>query len=196
MDTISESAIQSPICFICACKFPYVAARKENEISWKKPFLPVSPKDKRIKSFLQKDPSDVEQMLGLDTYLENYGTIQEGKVHLDAEEHIHEFDGWLVAIPFAVGDEENTLDVNILCCPEDKRCTNSRCMAKQRRICEHCEVPICKECATVLEEPWDIFDGMHDRPPPRALCQMISCKTPKLQPEVTQRVFLCHGRVS
>ena len=35
METISESAIQSPICFICACKFPYVAARKENDISWR-----------------------------------------------------------------------------------------------------------------------------------------------------------------
>ena len=99
--------------------------------------MPVSASDKRIQSFLRKAHSDVEQMFGLATYLEDYGTIQEGKVHLEAEEHRHEFDDWLVTIPFAVGDEENTLDVNILCCPEDKRCTNSKCMANQRMVCEH-----------------------------------------------------------
>lgn len=88
---------------------------------------------------------------------------------MNDEEHIHKFVDLFVTIPFAVRDEEYTLDVNILCCPEDKRCTNSKCMANQRKVCEDCEVPICKECATVMERHWDLFDGMHPRPPPRAL---------------------------
>ena len=130
----------------------------------------VSADDKRIKSFLGKEYYDVEQMFGLHTHLDNYGTIQKGKVNLGAEENRHEFDDGLVAIPFAVGDGESTLDVDILCCPVDKRCTNSKkCVANQRRVCEHCEVPLCKDCATVVEQPWGIFGGLYSKPPPRVL---------------------------
>ena len=85
------------------------------------------------------------------------------------EENRHEFDDWLVTIPFAVGVGKETLDVDILCCPEDKRCTNSKCMQNQRRVCEQCEVPLCSECAGVVDEPWDIFDGYLPKPPRRAL---------------------------
>ena len=111
-------------------------------------------------------------MFGLKTYLENYGSIQEGKVHLGEDEHRHEFDDWLVTIPFAVGVGKQTLDVDILCCPEDKRCTNSICMQNQRRVCEQCEVPLCSECAGVVDKPWGIWDwgeSPQPKPPPRAL---------------------------
>ena len=64
-------------------------------------------------------------MFGLDTYLENYGTIQKGKVHLGDEMYAEEFDDWLVTIPFASPNTEETEDLDILCCPEDKRCTNT-----------------------------------------------------------------------
>ena len=87
MDTISNSEIQSPICFVCACKFPYVSAREVNDITWVKPFTTVSDEDKRIKHFLQKEHPDVEHMFGLQTYLENRGTIQKGKVHLGIENY-------------------------------------------------------------------------------------------------------------
>ena len=87
---------------------------------------------------------------------------------MGVEEHKYEFDDWLVTIPFAVRDGENTLDVDILCCPEEKRCTNSKCVVSQRRVCEHCEVPLCKDCATVGEQPWGSFDGL-PRPPARDL---------------------------
>ena len=63
-------------------------------------------------------------MFGLETYLENYGTIQKGKVHLGGENYREEFEDWMMTIPFAVGDGKETLDVEILCCPEDKRCTS------------------------------------------------------------------------
>ena len=85
MDTICNSEIQSPICFVCACKFPYVSAREVNDIKRVKPFTTVSDEDKRIKHFLQKDHLDVEHMFGLQTYLEKYGTIQKGKVDLSSD---------------------------------------------------------------------------------------------------------------
>ena len=42
-------------------------------------------------------------------------------------------------------------------------------VANQRKMCQHCEVPLCKDCATVVEQPWGIFDGLYPQPPPRAL---------------------------
>ena len=30
-------------------------------------------------------------------------------------------------------------------------------------------MPVCTECATVVEKSWDIFDGLYPQPPPRAL---------------------------
>ena len=115
MDAICNNDIQSPICFVCACKFPYVSAREVNDIKWVKPFTTVSKEDKRITHFLQKERDDVEHMFGLQTYLENYGTIQKGKVHLGSENCREDFDDWLMTIPFAVGDGKQTLDVEILC---------------------------------------------------------------------------------
>ena len=118
-----------------------------------KPFTAVSAEDKRIKYFLPQEHSDVEQMLGLHTYLENYGTIQKGKVHLGDEKYREEFDDWLVTIPFAVENVQETMDVDILCCRKTKRCTSSRYMANRRGVCEQCEVPLCKDDATVVEQP-------------------------------------------
>ena len=69
-------------------------------------------------------------MFGLQTYLEKCGTIQKGEVHLGSENYTEEFDDWLMTIPFAVGDGKETLDVEILCCPEDKCCTTAECTAK------------------------------------------------------------------
>ena len=101
MKTISTSSIQSPICLICACKFPYVSSRKENDINWRMPFEATSVKDKRILRFMNQRRADVESMFGLETYLENYGCIQKKKVHLADDEYIEEFDDWLLTIPFA-----------------------------------------------------------------------------------------------
>ena len=62
------------------------------------------------------------------------------------------------------------------CCPGDKRCINATCMSNRHTVCEHCEVPVCTDCFTVVEKPLDIFDGMYPQPPPRVLANnmMIS----------------------
>jgi len=72
MAFVQGNAIQSPMCFICACKFPYVASREENDISWVKPCTLVSEEDQRVKIFFDKEYIDVINMFGLTTYLENY----------------------------------------------------------------------------------------------------------------------------
>eukprot|EP00973_Karenia_brevis_P006249 850968-Karenia_brevis.AAC.1 len=51
---------------------------------------------------------------------------------------MEEFDDWRLDVPFHEGD------VTIVCCPEDRRC-NESCLA-QKRLCQHCEVPICRVC--------------------------------------------------
>ena len=113
--------------------------------------------------------ADVESMFGLETYLENYGCIQKNKVELGDEQHIHEFDDWLLTIPFASQIDVETIDVDIVCCPEDRRCSNVKCGANGKKVCHQCEVPICKECEACLLEPWDIFKGTVAQPPARAL---------------------------
>ena len=46
---------------------------------------------------------------------------------------------------------------------------SAECSANFRRVCEHCEVPLCQECRTIVEQSWDIFDGLYQQFPPRAL---------------------------
>ena len=159
MKTVMNSSIQSPICLICACKFPYVSSRKENDINWRMPFEATSARDKRILRFMNQRRADVESMFGLETYLENYGCIQKNNVHLADDEYIHEFDDWLLTIPFADESADATFDVDIVCCPEDRKCSNVSCRATSKRVCHKCEVPICKDCEVNLIEPWDIFKG-------------------------------------
>ena len=134
--------------FICACKFPYVSCRTKNEINWRKPFQPVSKTDPRIETFLTRTYDEVESMFSLEEYLQNYGEIQRQKVHLS--DHLDEFDDWLLTVPFAVPDSADTVDMEIICCPEDRRCTAKRCRARRKTVCPDCEIPVCQECEDSL----------------------------------------------
>ena len=119
--------------------------------------------------FMGKTRHEVENMFGLEQYLENYGCIQKGVVHLGNPEHRHEFEDWLVTIPFTGEHTEDVANVDILCCPEDKRCIKAACTADQRRVCRDCEVPVCKDCEMLMQQQWDIFEGMYPPAPARAL---------------------------
>ena len=152
MRAIECSAIEAPMCFICACKFPYVSSRTKNEINWRKPFMQVSEKDSRIKTFMTWQYDEVQYMFGLDEYLENYGEIQQNKVHLGDAKHLHEFEDWVLTVPFAERNSANTVDLEIICCPEDRRCSRKRCGARGNTVCAECEIPICQECENSLEK--------------------------------------------
>ena len=132
MTTITKSFIQSPICLICACKFPHVSSREENDINWRLPFEAISIHDMRIQRSMNQRRTDVESMFGLETYLENYGCIQKIKVKLGDEEHLHEFDDWILTIPFASENDDETCNLDIVCCPEDRKCSKQECGAKDK----------------------------------------------------------------
>ena len=66
MSVIKNSAIEAPMCFICACKFPYVSSRSKIEINLRKPFEPVSDRDPRIQSFMTWPHDEVKVMFGLE----------------------------------------------------------------------------------------------------------------------------------
>ena len=166
MRAIECSAIEAPMCFICACKFPYVSSRTKNEINWRKPFMQVSEKDSRIKTFMTWQYDEVQYMFGLDEYLENYGEIQQNKVHLGDAKHLHEFEDWVLTVPFAERNSANTVDLEIICCPEDRRCSRKRCGARGNTVCAECEIPICQECENSLEKT---SDWVYREPPARAL---------------------------
>ena len=40
-------------------------------------------------------------------------------------------------------------DIVLLCCPEDVRCSSG--LHAENEMCEHCEMPICAECAMVMQ---------------------------------------------
>ena len=63
--------------------------------------MQVSEKNSRIKTFMTWQYDEVQYMFGLDEYLENYGEIQQNKVHLGDAKHLHEFEDWVLTVPFA-----------------------------------------------------------------------------------------------
>ena len=75
MSAIKGDNIQAPMCFVCACKFPFVASRKRNDINWRQPFHSAGKKDRRIDKFVNLTREEVEYGFGLDQYLEDYGMI-------------------------------------------------------------------------------------------------------------------------
>ena len=167
---MQKSQIRSPICLICACKFPFVSSREVNEINWMKPFSAVSSADPRIHFFMGLSAFHTRYMFGLDEYLENYGTIQKRKVHLGDDAYRSEFGAWLLTTPFSYDASSATWNVDIVCCPADRKCANWRCGAKTKKVCAECEVPICRGCEASLASPFDILlYGTIPQPPARVL---------------------------
>ena len=70
---------------------------------------------------------------------------------------MEEFEDWRVDVPFGPGLLET-----MLCCPEDRKCARADCMTG-KRLCEQCEVPVCRDCEC------DLGRGPRPRMPIRAL---------------------------
>ena len=123
--------------------------------------------------FFSLTAQDTKHALGLEQYLQDYGTIRpecgrtEG-VHL--QDRLEEFEDWIIEIPFESTDLHVAESVTMLCCPEDRRCKNKQCRsAEGKSVCADCEVPFCTECKTNLMAPTNIFHGLDRQPPARAL---------------------------
>ena len=106
-------------------------------------------------------------MFGLEEHLENYGEIQRKKVHL--RDNLDEFEDWLLTVPFPARTSSDTEELEIICCPEDRRCAAKCCRARRKTVCPNCEIPICQECESSLLRPRDEFNDTLREPPARAL---------------------------
>ncbi|CAE7598782.1 unnamed protein product [Symbiodinium sp. CCMP2592] len=135
-EATSKDKVESLICFSCACIHPHMAdTGTAGRIHWRK----------LIHSPGSNDNSHIEGMellhetLSIDKYLERYDDLGGGVSLKD----VANFDDWTVTVP-GFG--------NILCCPEDHRCHANPQHPTQHTLCEHCEVPICSDCAQHLSK--------------------------------------------
>jgi hypothetical protein len=133
-EATSNNNIQAPICFLCACIYPYVSTQKINAISWKMPC-------ERKGMFFMFTPAEAKEHFSLDSYLRRYGG---GPRRLpDLTRHMHEFEDWYIDVPF-----ENEDAVRILCCPEDRDCSEA-CL-RGSVLCPDCKVPVCRDCVSCV----------------------------------------------
>ena len=86
--------------------------------------------------------ADTDRILGLESYLTRYGSVEAGGA--DLRQHMHEFEDWKLTVPFG----PRSLDV--LCCPEDKECPDSAC--PMYSVCLHCRLPVCTECEGYISD--------------------------------------------
>jgi hypothetical protein len=110
---------------------------------------------------------ETKYMFSLEEYLSNYGEIHRRKVHL--QDHLDEFEDFRLTVPFAKRDSADTVDLNIVCCPEDRRCAAKRCRAATQTVCPDCEIPFCQEYEASLKGSGDDFEDTLRWPPARAL---------------------------
>jgi hypothetical protein len=99
--------IQSLICFLCACEYPYRRQDSETsaQITWQQPCNNPG-------EFFTYRRADAEYHFSLESYLQKYA--QDPLGFYDLRRHLDDFDDWVADVPFA---QEY---VRIICCPEDR----------------------------------------------------------------------------
>ena len=99
--------------------------------------------------------------------MQQYGVCAQSGMDLTTSEGREEFADWQLRLTFDTGDV-----VVILCCPEDRRC--SQCGPATSDVCAACEVPLCTSCERAMME------GIPSEPAPKALANdMMICHAPK-----------------
>jgi hypothetical protein len=140
--TQATEEVCSLICFSCACVFPFVPSRKANEIGWAQPLAEnVDSRGVQGHAFLGMSLDRASELLGLDAYLARYGNLPGCP---DLRQHMSEFEDWQMKI------HSGGKTWSLLCCPEDKRCTN-RTAAHEQILCVDCELPLCEDCREKLQ---------------------------------------------
>ena len=153
--------VQEPICFMCACSYPYLehrsASGKYTHIEWVQPFSADDNDGTKVGTCFGMNPGETATTLGLMTYLDDYGKDTASKVNM--RKRMHEFKDWTLDVPF------QSETVSLLCCPEDRQCENKTCTTSAC-VCPKCRVPVCHECLKYLHK-----DVMHadNKVPPQAL---------------------------
>ena len=152
--------IQSLICGICACQYPFVQSRSVNEISYVKPFKANPSNPRFIDSCFGRNRIDTYDSLGLDQYIADYGR-KTNAVERD-------YSDWILKIPFT--SEQGWCDkVAILCCPEDWKCIHACEKREGKSVCSDCEIPVCAACSSELEQDGYSYQDFVSLPPSRSL---------------------------
>lgn len=154
-ERLQDKNLCAPICFMCARVLPYDKCDESSEIEWHKAFIGTR--------FGSMDAEVTRSTIGLDTYIHEYGTIPErwsgnpDQRVASKEIDTCAFDAWRATIPFESGD------VDVLCCPEDVRCTEHlNDLEPENKLCHNCEVPMCNSC-------WSAIQNQKPHRPPLSL---------------------------
>ena len=157
-NAMAKDRVQALACFSCGGLHPYVEeVADKGEIQWHRPLQRAGPDDGL--TFLGQPLDKIKELLGLQAYLAKYNVVSEanaeGAPDIRLTDH-ESFEDWTVKLP-------GLADSALLCCPEDRPRQSKLLPFRQDRccdvcrehgsgsaLCEHCQLPICKECAGYL----------------------------------------------
>ena len=159
-NAMARDRVQTLACFSCGGLHPYVEeVADKGDIQWRQPLRRAEPGDRL--TFLGQPFAKIKGVLGLQTYLAKYNVIgqplAEGAADIKLADR-ESFDDWTLQLP-------GCADGALLCCPEDRawlrhlysdlsrqdRCCDACCQqGSGGALCEHCRVPVCKDCEAHL----------------------------------------------
>ena len=135
---MAGNSIACLVCFVCARKYPYVAAGRNQEIGW------VQPMNQKKETFFGQPLARGEEVLGLRVFKEKY--VDKGTA-VAQEEMAEELRSWTCEAHFP------GKVIEVVCCPEDKECDRH---CGPERLCPQCWVPLCRDCRRDL-----VWNGQH-----------------------------------
>ena len=103
--------------------------------------LSLGQEDEPQTRFFGMSADATKNIFGKDAYMRRYGDCGEGSPDLHAQP-AGIFEDWVLTVDF---DGEA---VEIICCLEDHLCPGG--CARDKRCCERCELPVCKECEAAM----------------------------------------------
>ncbi len=160
---MQDHNIQEPICFVCACTYPYVGHREEEGkftgIRWVKHLSASNQGSDDIETCFGMNWSETYYIFGLDGYLDRFGI--DAETGLDLNNKSEEFEPWTLEVSFA-----HAPTVRLLRCPEDRKCKNKDCQDSEV-MCKHCSVPVCVHCLQYLNREPTLL--CLNKQPPQAL---------------------------
>lgn len=157
----------APMCACCARVLPYDQSDVDRMVDEETALQPEIQWRKVIgrNRFCGMTRQQTEDAIGMRAYMREYGHGEKGP-DLRTECAQRELRDWSMVVPFAEGP------VEIMSCPEDRRCSSTECKKRDmlyckeredgtvnqgRALCTECEVPMCREC-------WKALSKAHKRP--------------------------------
>ena len=164
-NALTTPDLQELVCFVCARRYPYVPNASNQKISWRS--LHEDGDILRCKHF------ETLLALSVEGYRSTYMVQSPLEVQATMREELEEW-----ACQFQCGE----MNIDILCCPEDKRCLRK---CGPREACRQCEAPICASC-------WGCL-GQQKCPPEALANDMMIFYAPKeiYEQQVTFMELVC-----